>query len=63
MGKLFLGRFTTRGHGVGMSVCLECVTNAYGLLSQDETLERKLVGARIVDRRFLAWFHWPLAGD
>ena len=59
LGRLFLGGFTTGGEGVGLSVCGEFVANAYGLPEAVDAVAGSYVGARLVDREFVAWFHWP----
>jgi K+-sensing histidine kinase KdpD len=58
-GRLFEGGFTTRGHGIGMSICGDIVTDSYGLRSVYEACERGYLGACILDGCFVAWFHWP----
>ena len=59
LGRLFLGGFTTGGEGVGLSICGEFVANAYGLAGAEEAIDGGHVGAAIVERAFVAWFHWP----
>ena len=57
--ELFVGGFTTGGHGVGLRICADLVVHGYRLPSLREALTCGLVGARIIDDSFVAWFHWP----
>ena len=59
LSALFRGGFTTGGHGIGMRVCGDFVTQGYGRSSLDAALSDKLLGVDLVDDRFVAWFHWP----
>ena len=65
--KIFLGGFSTSGGGDGLQICLDCVRNAYGYTSADESLEAGLLGARIYEAgdtyRMQSWFFWPLMAD
>jgi len=62
-GRLFAGGFTTGGNGLGMRICADFVCNAYGLASVEQGLAEGHFGARLLDSRFLAWVHWPIAAD
>jgi signal transduction histidine kinase len=59
LGRLFLGRFTTGGRGLGLEICGDFVCHVYGLMSPREALALGHVGAALVRDRFVAWFHWP----
>lgn len=59
LGELFVGGFTTGGHGVGLRICAELVAHGYHLGELAEGARSGLVGARLVDDHFVAWFHWP----
>ena len=59
LGQLFEGGFTTDGHGLGLRICGDIVTDSYGLRSIDEARERGYIGARVIGDAFVAWFHWP----
>jgi len=54
------GGFTTGGTGLGLRIAADLVGRAYGvpheMLPYDE-----YVGAKLVGRTFVSWFHWPLA--
>lgn len=63
LGELFRGGFTTGGTGLGMRICAEFVTNAFGLRNIDEGLEGCYFGATLEDSYFINWFHWPIAAD
>lgn len=62
-GRLFHGGFTTDGSGEGMRICAECVGNAYGYTSINETLQAGLIGAAANENSFCCWFYWPLLAD
>ncbi len=61
LGPLFLGGFTTGGHGLGMRIAAEFVTHGYGLPKVRQAVDEHYVGARLVDKVFTAWVHWPAA--
>jgi K+-sensing histidine kinase KdpD len=61
--QLFYGGYTnSQGKGIGMSICLECVSNANGINSQTKSIEHGYVGAAILEGGFAVWVHWPLIG-
>lgn len=62
LGRLFLGGFTIGGTGVGLSVCAELVSNAYGLTDAQRAVEEGYVGAMHGQGQFVAWIHWPTLG-
>lgn len=57
--ELFLGGFTTAGHGLGLRICADLVAHAAGLPSIALALDHGHLGVRIVDDWFVAWFVWP----
>lgn len=59
--SLFHGGFTTGGNGIGMSVCAEIISNAYGLPSATQAVSERYVGASPLADTFVVWFHWPIA--
>ena len=62
--ELFRPGVSSTGSGLGMSVAAEFVTNAYGLTGRESALDGCYLGAKLLDdRRFAAWFHWPIAPD
>lgn len=63
VGQLFRGGFTTGGTGLGMRICAEFVTNAFGLRNVDEGLQGAYFGALLERGYFVNWFHWPIAAD
>lgn len=63
VGTLFLGGFTTGGHGLGLRICADFVGNAYGLNSTEQGLAEGHFGALIEDDFFITWVHWPIAAD
>ena len=63
LGTLFHGGFTTGGTGLGMRICADFVTNAYGIRTVDAALEAGYIGARLMGDYFINWFHWPIAAD
>ncbi len=63
LGNLFRGGFTTGGTGLGMRICGDFVTNAYGVYPLDEGVKKGYIGATLIDNFFVNWFHWPIAAD
>lgn len=63
LGELFRGGFTTGGTGLGMRICAEFVTNAFGLRDIGEGLHGAYFGATLNEAYFVNWFHWPIAAD
>ena len=61
LNDLFRSGVSTTGSGLGMTVALDFVRNAYGLGSTSEAFDGGYLGARLVEREFQAWFHWPIA--
>ena len=59
LSSLFGGGYTTGGHGLGLSICGDFVTDGYGLPSLHTALANGYLGARIIRDTFLVWFHWP----
>ncbi len=62
LGQLFLGGFTTGGTGLGLRICAEFVTNAFGLPSVEHGLHHSYFGVTQIDDYFVNWVHWPTAG-
>lgn len=56
---LFMGGFTTEGHGLGLRICADLVAHAAGVPSIALALDRGHLGVRIVEDWFVAWFVWP----
>lgn len=63
LGGLFRGGFTTGGTGLGMRICADFVTNAYGIRTVDDALDAGYIGARLIGDYFVNWFHWPIVAD
>jgi len=59
LGQLFMGGFTIGGSGLGLSICTELVSNAYGLTRLHDAIDGGYVGADIHGEQFIAWIHWP----
>ena len=55
------GDFSTTGSGYGLRIVSELVGAAYGIGSVERLVTSGHIGARLVDDRFVAWFHWPLS--
>ena len=54
---------TTRGgQGLGLANAAAFVAAAFGLDVPDDAVEGGYLGARLVEGRYLAWFHWPVYG-
>ena len=59
--ELFRPGVSSTGSGLGMTVAADFVTNAYGLTDRETALDNRYLGAKLLtDRRFVAWFHWPI---
>lgn len=56
---LFLGGFTTGGHGHGLRICTDLVTHGFSLPSAEAAVDGGYVGAKLLQDTFVAWFHWP----
>lgn len=56
---LFRGGITRGGHGIGLSNCTDFVAASFGIESNEEALEKKYLGAKVIDDQYYAWFHWP----
>ncbi len=63
LSELFNPGVSSTGSGFGMTVAADFVANAYGLSKRDRALREQYIGARLLDQRFAAWFHWPIAAD
>ena len=63
LGELFRPGVSSSGSGFGMTVAADFVANAYGLGSRDKAVAGEYLGAQLLQQRFLAWFHWPIADD
>jgi len=58
-GRLFLGGITHGGQGIGLSTCADIVGAAFGVTERAAVVQRQLIGAKLVENLFCAWFHWP----
>lgn len=56
---IFESGFTTTGSGLGLGICAQFVSHAYGLSLPSEASASDYVGARVMGDRFVSWFHWP----
>lgn len=63
LSSLFQGGFTTGGTGLGMRICAEFVTDAYGVGTVERSLEDSYLGAQLRSDYFVTWFHWPVVPD
>ena len=59
LSDLFLTNFSTTGSGIGMQIVGDFVGQAYGV-STRRALDMRIVGARLSESYFDAWFHWPI---
>lgn len=62
LSEVFLGGFTTGGSGLGLRICAEFVTNAFGLETVEQAMQLGYFGATKHDDYYVAWVHWPTAG-
>lgn len=63
LGKLFNPGVSSTGSGFGMTVAADFVANAYGLGARKIAVQQAYLGAKVLEHRFTAWFHWPIAPD
>lgn len=59
---LMNGGFTTDGNGLGLRICADFVSFAYGIRFE-EVIEKGYVGARLENQNFISWVHWPVVAD
>jgi len=57
--SVFDTEFSTSGGGLGLSICADLVSEAYGLESAMTALKEQYVGVEIHGQRVVVWFHWP----
>ena len=57
--SVFDTEFSTSGGGLGLSICADLVSEAYGLESAMTALSEQYVGVEIQGQRVVVWFHWP----
>jgi len=55
--------FSTSGGGLGLSICADLVTEAYGLESAMVALTDQYVGVEVQGSRVVSWFHWPAVSE
>ena len=60
MGNVLRGGFTTGGNGLGLRICADFCSQAYGVANFEKALEDGYFGAELQGNLFLIWFHWPL---
>jgi signal transduction histidine kinase len=61
LSDIFNGGFTTGGHGMGLRICADFCSQAYGLPDFELAKTVGYFGAKWLGEDFAAWFHWPLA--
>lgn len=59
LAKLFLGGITRGGNGIGLGNCTDIVSASFGYSERSETLNNRIIGAKIVNDVFWSYFHWP----
>jgi len=59
LGRLFEGGITRGGHGLGLSSCADFVAASFGTETIQEAIQSGLLGAKVLDDQYYAWFHWP----
>jgi len=57
---LFRTDVTRGGTGIGLAACAEIVGAAFEL-TPDQAVRERIIGYKLVDGRFYAWFCWPTA--
>lgn len=50
---------TNTGTGLGLGICADFVSAAYGIADRQTTLDDDYIGATVNADRFVSWFHWP----
>jgi hypothetical protein len=63
LSEIFRGGFTTDGHGLGMRICADFCSQAFGLSNFETAKEGAYFGSRWIEDQFAVWFHWPIAHD
>lgn len=62
--SLFQPGVSSTGSGFGLTVAMDFVANAYGLLRREDALRDDYLGARLTaENQFEIWFYWPVAAD
>lgn len=51
---------THTGEGLGLGICADFVSAAYGIADRQATLDGEYIGATLNADRFVSWFHWPM---
>ena len=57
--SVFDTEFSTSGGGLGLNICADLVSEAYGLESAMTALTNQYVGVEVQGQRVAVWFHWP----
>ena len=60
LGEIFCGGYTTHGHGVGLRICADFCSQAYGLSNFRTAMAAGYFGADWIHDQFTVWFHWPI---
>lgn len=60
LSTLFKGGITRGGNGLGLTNCVDFVSEGFGV-SSDTALEQGYIGAQVINRTYYAWFHWNIA--
>ena len=63
LGEIFRGGFTTGGHGMGMRICADFCSQAYGISDVETAKNLGYFGAQWAGSSFVSWFHWPVASN
>lgn len=58
--KLFDPGTTKDSTGIGLNTCAEFIKQSFGLINTQEAVNQSYIGAKLIENRFYAWFHWPI---
>lgn len=60
---LILSNRTYKGQGIGLYTCAEIVGNSFGVSNAESAVKDGYIGAKLEDKKFFSWFHWPVLSN
>lgn len=58
LSPIFCRKVMTTGSILGMKVCADIVSNAYGIAEIEHLMLEGYTGAKLLSDIFVTWFHW-----